>query len=176
MKENMLLKKICSVYANDLHFATLIFPFIHRELEKNTTIRTVLEKDEQENIEKVLENIGLNSDLKEEIRKIDWKGTNINKIRENFKLLEKDVKYNKKIDIVVSGRNIFIQKVNKAIDLWVKNNIELLENKDTEFNIINCFSFEENKKIDNIINTHEYILKTAGLEEIINEEELLKAN
>ena len=176
MKENMLLKKICSVYANDLHFATLIFPFIHRELEKNTTIRTVLEKDEQENIEKVLENIGLNSDLKEEIRKIDWKGTNINKIRENFKLLEKDVKDNKKIDIVVSGRNIFIQKVNKAIDLWVKNNIELLENKDTELNIINCFSFEENKKIDNIINTHEYILKTAGLEEIINEEELLKPN
>ena len=176
MKENMLLKKICSVYANDLHFATLIFPFIHRELEKNTTIRTILEKDEQENIEKVLENIGLNSDLKEEIRKIDWKGTNINKIRENFKLLEKDVKDNKKIDIVVSGRNIFIQKVNKAIDLWVKNNIELLENKDTELNIINCFSFEENKNIDNIMNTHEYILKTAGLEEIIDREELLKAN
>lgn len=176
MKENMLLKKICSVYANDLHFATLIFPFIHRELEKNTTIRTILEKDEQENIEKVLENIGLNSDVKEEIRKIDWKGTNINKIRENFKLLEKDVKDNKKIDIVVSGRNIFIQKVNKAIDLWVKNNIELLENKDTELNIINCFSFEENKNIDNIMNTHEYILKTAGLEEIIDREELLKAN
>ena len=176
MKENMLLKKICSVYANDLHFATLIFPFIHRELEKNTTIRTVLEKDEQGNIEKVLENIGLNSDVKEEIRKIDWQGTNINKIRKNFKLLERDVKDNKKIDIVVSGRNIFIQKVNKAIDLWVKNNIELLENKETELNIINCFSFEENKKIDDIMNTHEYILKTAGLEEIINEEELLKAN
>lgn len=176
MKENMLFKKICSVYANDLHFATLIFPFIHRELEKNTTIRTILEKDEQENIEKVLENVGLNSDVKEEIRKIDWKGTNINKIRENFKLLEKDVKNNKKIDIVVSGRNIFIQKVNKAIDLWVKNNIELLENKDTELNIINCFSFEENKNIDNIMNTHEYILKTAGLEEIMNREELLKAN
>lgn len=176
MKENMLLKKICSVYANDLHFATLIFPFIHRELEKNTTIRTILEKDEQENIEKVLENIGLNSDVKEEIRKIDWQGTNINKIRKNFKLLERDVKDNKKIDIVVSGRNIFIQKVNKAIDLWVKNNIELLENKETELNIINCFSFEENKKIDAIMNTHEYILKTARLEEIINEEELLKAN
>lgn len=176
MKENMLLKKICSVYANDLHFATLIFPFIHRELEKNTTIRTILEKDEQENIEKVLENVGLNSDVKEEIRKIDWKGTNINKIRENFKLLEKDVKDNKKIDIVVSGRNIFIQKVNKAIDLWVKNNIDLLENKDTELNIINCFSFEENKNIDNIMNTHEYILKTAGLEEIMDREELLKAN
>lgn len=176
MKENMLLKKICSVYANDLHFATLIFPFIHRELEKNATIRTILEKDEQENIEKVLENVGLDSEIKEKTRKIDWKSTNIKKIRENFNLLEKDVEDKKKIDIIVSGRNIFIQKVNKAIDLWVKNNIELLGNKNIEFNIINCFSFEENKKIDSIINTHEYILKTSGLEEIVGQEELLKAN
>ena len=176
MKENMLLKKICSVYANDLHFATLIFPFIHRELEKNTTIRTVLEKDEQGNIEKVLENVGLNSDIKEEIRKIDWKETNISKIRENFKLLEEDAKDKKRIDIVISGRNLFIEKVNKAIDLWVKNNMELLDNRNTELNIINCFSFEENKKIENIINTHEYILKTSGLQEIVQVEELLKAN
>lgn len=176
MEKNMLLKKICSVYANDLHFATLILPFIHRELKKNATIRTILEKDEQENIEKVLENIGLNSYTKEEIRKIDWKETNINKIRQSFKLLEKDIKNKKRIDIVISGRNLFIHKVNKAIDLWVKNNIELLDNSKTELNIINCFSFEENKEIENIINTHEYILKTSGLQEIVQEEELLKAN
>ena len=176
MKEKMLLKKICGVYASDLHFATLIIPFIHKELEKNTTIRTILEKEEQENIEKVLKNVGLNSEIKEEIRKIDWNGTNINKIRENFKLLEKDINNKEKIDIIISGRNTFIQKLNKAIDLWVKNNIELLENKNTELNIINCFSFEDNKNIDNIINTHEYILKTVGLEEIIDGEELLKAN
>ena len=68
MKEKMLLKKICSTYASDLHFATMIFPFINRELEMGATIRTVLEKDEQENIEKILKNIGLNSEIKEEIK------------------------------------------------------------------------------------------------------------
>ena len=176
MKENMLLRKICSIYANDLHFATMIFPFIHKEVEQNTTIRTILEKDEQENIEKILENIGLNSQLKEEIRKIDWKGTNINKIRKNFKVLENDIKSSKKIDIIVSGRNIFIQKVNQAIDLWVKNNIETLEKSEIELSIINCFSFEKNKNSENIMDSHEYILKTKGLEEILGEEELLKAN
>lgn len=176
MKENMLLKKICSIYANDLHFATVIFPFIHKEIETDTTIRTILEKDEQENIEKILENIGLNSDIKEDIRKIDWKGTNINKIRNNFKLLEEDIKSKRKIDVIVSGRNIFIGKVNQAIDLWVKNNIEDLEKSGVELNIINCFSFEENKSIDSIMDSHEYILKTAGLEEILGKEELLKAN
>lgn len=176
MKENMLLRKICSIYANDLHFATMIFPFIHKELEKDTIIKTILENDEQKNIEKILENIGLNSQLKEEIRKIDWKGTNINKIRKNFKLLEEDIKTNKTIDIIVSGRNIFIQKVNQAIDLWVKNNIKELENFKTQINIINCFSFDENKSAEQIMDSHEYILKTAGLEEILGKEKLLKAN
>ena len=176
MKENMLLKKTCSIYASDLHFATMLFPFIHKELENNTTIRTILEKDEQENIEKILENIGLNSNIKNEIRKIDWNTTNINKIKDNFTLLEKDIKENKNVDIIVLGRNIFIQKVNKAIDLWVKNNMEMLEKANQILNIINCFSFEENKQIETIMDSHEYILKTAGLEELERKEELLKAN
>ena len=176
MKEKMLLRKICSIYANDLHFATMIFPFIHKELENNTTIRTILEKDEQANIEKIIENVGLNSEIKEEIRRVDWKETNIKKIRNNFKLLEENIKNKKRIDILVSGTNIFIEKVNEAIDLWVRNNIELLEKSEIELNIINCFSFEKNKNLENIIGSHEYILKTNGLEELLGKQELLKAN
>ena len=176
MKENMLLTKICSINANNLHFATVIFPFVRKELEKGTTIKTILENDVRENIEKILENIGLNSNVKEEIRNIDWKGTDINKIRKNFKLLEEDIKNKKRIDIIISGRNVFIQKVNQAIDLWVKNNIAELERTGTQLNIINCYSFYENKNADDIMDSHEYILKTAGLEEILGREKLLKAN
>lgn len=175
MEKRMLLKKICSIYADDLHFATMIFPFIHKEVEKNTTIKTILEKDEEENIEKILKNIGLNSEIKEEIKKIDWKKTNINKIRNNFKLLEENINNKEKIDIIVSGNNEFIGKVNQAIDLWIKNHIENLEKSGIEFNIINCFCFEENKNSDSIIDEHGYILRTSGLEEILGRE-LLKAN
>jgi len=175
MKESMLLKKICSIYANDLHFATMIFPFIHKEIEQNTTIRTILEKNEEENIEKILKNIGLDSEIKEQIKKIDWKNTNINKIRKNFKLLEDDIISKKRIDVIVSGSNIFIEKVNKAIDLWIKNNIEKIEKFGIELKIINCFYFEENKNSNNIIDEHDYILRTSGLEEILGRE-LLKAN
>ena len=92
-----------------------------------------------------------------------------------FKLLEEDIKDKKRIDIIVSGRNIFIEKVNHAIDLWMKNNIENLEKSNIELKIINCFYFEENKNSDNIIDEHDYILRTSGLEEILGRE-LLKAN
>ena len=176
MKENMLLTKTCSIYASDVHFATMIFPFIHNEIKKDTIIRTILEKDEQENIERILENVGLNSEIKKEIKEIDWKNTNISKIRNIFKLLEKDIQNNRKINLIVSVSNIFIEKVNRAVDLWFKNNIEEIEKGESKLNILNCFSFEHNKDIDNIVDSHEYILKTAGIEEIIVEEELLKAN
>lgn len=176
MKENMLLTKTCSIYASDVHFATMIFPFIHNEIKNDTIIRTILEKDEQENIERILENVGLNSEIKKEIKEIDWGDTNISKIRKIFKLLEKDIKNNKKINLIISGSNTFIEKVNRAVDLWFKNNIEEIEKGESKLNILNCFSFEHNKDIDNIVDSHEYILKTAGIEEIIVEEELLKAN
>ncbi len=176
MKENMLLTKTCSIYASDVHFATMIFPFIHNEIKNDTIIRTILEKDEQENIEKILENVGLNSEIKKEIREIDWRDANISKIRNIFKLLEKDIKNNKKINLIISGSNAFIEKVNRAVDLWFKNNMEEIEKGESKLNILNCFSFEQNKNIDNIIDSHEYILKTAGIEEIIVEQQLLKAN
>ena len=66
--------------------------------------------------------------------------------------------------------------MNKAVDLWFKNNIEEIRKGEIEFNIINCFSFEENEEINKILDAHEYILKTSGIEELVTEEELLKAN
>ena len=71
---------------------------------------------------------------------------------------------------------MFIEKVNKAFDLWIKNNMEQIVQNNIELDIINCFSFEENEKLNKILNEHEYILKTSGLEQILGKEELLKAN
>ena len=176
MRERLLLRKTCSIHANDLHFATVIFPYVSKQIKEGATIRTILERNEEENIEKVIKNVGLNSEIKEKIEKIDWKESDITKIRKTFKLLEEEIKLTKKIDIIILGTNIFIEKVNKALDLWVKNNMDKIGINNVELNVINCFSFEENEKIDKILSFHDYILKTSGIEEILGEEELLQAN
>lgn len=176
MKERLLLRKTCSIHANDLHFATVVFPYVSKEIKKGAIVRTILERNEEENIEKVIKNVGLNSDVKEKIKKIDWEESDITKIRKTFKLLEEEIKLNKKINIIVLGKNMFIEKVNKAFDLWIKNNMEQIVQNNIELDIINCFSFEENEKLNKILNEHEYILKTSGLEQILGKEELLKAN
>ena len=174
MKESMLLRKTCSIYASDIHFATVVFPYISKEIENNTTVKTILERNEKENIQKIIENVGLNSEIKEKIKQIDWQESDITKIREIFKLLE-TMRYNKKIDIIVLGSNLFIRKINEAIDLWFKNNMDKVEKEGGQINIVNCFSFEQNKKINDILDSHDYILKTTGIEDLM-EEELLKAN
>jgi len=176
MKEKLVFKKTCSIHASDLHFATVIFPYITKKIEENTTVRTILERNEEENIEKVIKNVGLNSELKEKIRKIDWKESDIIKIRKKFKLLEEDILNKENINIIVLGTNIFIKKVNRAIELWIKNNSKKVQEKEIEINVINCYSIEESKEMNKIINQYDYILKTSGLEEIITAEELLKAN
>ena len=176
MKERLLLRKTCSIHANDLHFATVVFPYVSKEIKKGAIVRTILERNEEENIEKVIKNVGLNSDVKEKIKNIDWEESDITKIRKTFKLLEEEIKLNKKINIIVLGKNMFIEKVNKAFDLWIKNNMEQIVQNNIELDIINCFSFEENEKLNKILNEHEYILKTSGLEQILGKEELLKAN
>jgi len=176
MKERLLLRKTCSIHANDLHFATVVFPYVANEIELGATIKTILERNEKENIEKVIQNVGLNSETKKEIKRINWEESDITKIRKTFKMLEEGIKLNKKVDLIILGSNIFIQKVNKALDLWVKNNMDKLEANNIELNIINCFSFEENEQIYKILDLHDYILKTSGIEELLGEEDLLQAN
>ena len=176
MKEKLLLRKTCSIYASDLHFAAVIFPYVTKEMENGATVKTILERNEKENIEKIIKSSGINSKSKETVKQIDWNESDITKIRGIFKELEENIMTNKKNNIIVLGTNMFIQKVNNAIDLWVKNNMDKIGEKEIELNIINCFSIEENSKLNKIINSHDYILKTSGIEEVLVEEELLKAN
>ncbi len=175
MKNQMLLRKTCGVYASDTHFATMIFPFIRSEVKGKTKILTILEKGETDKIEKILENVGLEERVKREIRNLDWSKTNIKKIRNNFKKLEKNIYKKYDTDVIVLGNKAFIKKVNNAIDLWFNNNVDKIEKSKVKINIINCFSFYENSDIYSVINSHNYILKTKGIIGL-REEKLLKAN
>ena len=43
------------------------------------------------------------------------------------------------IHIIVSGTNLFIDKINKLLDLWAKINLENIQRNNSTINIINCF-------------------------------------
>ena len=176
MSKKILLRKTYSVYASNMHLATMIFPFINNEIEKGAIIKPILEKGISENISKVIKNVGINPDLKKQINNIDWKKTSIEKIKQTLNDIEVLLKESNRIHIIVLGTNEFIDKVNELIDIWAKVNLENVSKKDSVINIINCYSFEDNKDIINISNKHQFLLKTAGIEEILFRNKLKKAN
>ena len=49
MSKKILLRKTYSVYASNMHLATMIFPFINNEIEKGAIIKPILEKGISEN-------------------------------------------------------------------------------------------------------------------------------
>lgn len=176
MSEKILLRKTCSVYASDVHLATMLFPFVNKEMEKGAIVKPILEKNISESIEKIINNVGLDIEIKEKIEKIDWTQTNIEKIKQILKDIEKILNKSKSIHMIVSGTNLFIDKVNKVIDLWAKMNLENIQKSESVINIINCYDFDENEEIDNVIERHEYMLKTTGIEKIYEDNTLKKAN
>ena len=71
MSKKISLRKTYSVYASKIHLATMIFPFVKKELKNGAIIKPILEKDISEDIEQIIRNVAINSKLKEEINNID---------------------------------------------------------------------------------------------------------
>jgi len=176
MSEKILLKKTFSVYASDLHLATMIFPFIDKEIEKGAIIKPILEKDISKSIQKVVKSVGLNSEIKNKIEQLEWKQTNIEKIKQTLNSIENNLNETNIIHVVISGSNYFIEKVNKLMDVWAKANLNIIEKSNAIINLINCYNYEENENINEIMEKHEYILRTSGIEDLYQENELKKAN
>ena len=54
MRETSSTQKVCSFYVSNMHFATMILPFVNRQMEEQTEIVTFFENNFTTNIELVL--------------------------------------------------------------------------------------------------------------------------
>ena len=172
---NMIIKKTCSIYASDLHFITMTLPYINRELENEVQVITILEKSATKNIEKLINNMNLNKETKERILNINWSNTRGTAFKKVISQIEKMIKNDiKKIDILINGNNRYINTANEQIDLFIKNNLKIIEDNKININVINCFEFSKNSDINQILKNHEYVLDTTGEKSIEDEEILYK--
>lgn len=176
---NMVLKKTCSIYASDLHFITMTLPYINREIENGVQVLTLLEKDASGNVKKLINKMNLNFETIEKILDINWKRTRGAEFKEIIGKIETIINSGySNIDILVNGKNRYINIANEKIDLFIKNNLKLIEANNININVINCFEFSSSADINKILKKHEYILDTLGEKPIEEENELIykKAN
>ena len=161
-------KKVCGFYVNDWHLTTMILPYIHKELEKENEIITILQKGIKSNIDEILEKMNLKENLNNKIKQIDWTSTypvKYTKIKSKIKQAnpKSDI-----INILINGNTDFIEIVNSNIIRIIQNTN--LENK---INIINCYNVTEFTNVSEITTNYEYILNTTGIKKT---DEVFKIN
>ena len=122
MKEqNKQMKKVCGFHVNDWHLTTMILPYIHKEIEKENQIITILQNGIKANIEEILQKMNLNEELNKKIKQIDWEKTypvKLDKIKD--KLDNLNVQENN-INILINGDKEFIEAVNDKLEKNIKN-------------------------------------------------------
>lgn len=160
------IEKVCGFYVSNMHFVTMIFPYLREKMKEGASFYTFFENDLESDINKVISGIIGDSIDKKEILKINWKN--------NSDLKDSTIK--KKIDmesksekiILVSGSKQYIDLVNKILEnVLQRNNINC-----NNIKIINCYELEvPNESINEILEKYDKIINTSGeheKEEILN--------
>lgn len=155
------MKKVCGFYVSSVHLVTMILPYIREEINANTKVETFFEYNLNENINKILSNLIINSKDKEKIFDINWKNTKIKKYSILEKNIKREIEKNKKINLIISGSEKYIIRVNCILDKILSKCENKISNNIT---IINCYEVTAfNDNIKEILNSHEYILNTSGI-------------
>jgi len=71
MREKTNVKKVCSFYVSNMHFATMILPWTNKKNEEKTKIITFFENNFTTNIELVLSRLIITEERKKELLNIN---------------------------------------------------------------------------------------------------------
>lgn len=148
------IEKICNFYMSDWHFAVMILPYINNEINSNTQIITIFEKDISPKVKTLVDKLNLKN--KDEILKINWKNSDIKNFIQEIKI---KMKNNDKNILIINGTNSYINRINNRLETEIHNNIF----KNLNIKIIDCYEFEENKdNMNSIIEKYDFMLNTSG--------------
>lgn len=157
------IEKICSFYVNDWHLTTMILPHVNKQIKENVKIITVLENDISKNMEKLLSSMNLKQETQDNILNIKWTSNLKYKYSEMEKYIKNNIGKEEKIEIIVKGTKEYIQIMNKNIIKAVSK-----INHKTNIEIVNCYEVTEFNNISQILDEHDLILNTAGINKIEN--------
>ncbi|NLC88180.1 MAG: hypothetical protein GX682_05345 [Clostridiaceae bacterium] len=146
--------KFCSFYISDWHLVTMLLPYINKKINEQAEIATILEKNIEENIRKLVEKLNLKN--KEKILNLEW-----NKSEERKNIFT-NIEENKEKIIIINGEREFIKRKNEKIKKYLKNH-----KVNQKIKIINCYEIvESNGNVSDILEENDKILNTSGEKEI----------
>ncbi|MFR5683634.1 MAG: hypothetical protein ACLUD1_06165 [Clostridia bacterium] len=164
-EKESLVKRVCSFYVSDWHLATMILPYLNKVIENNEKIKTILEKDIEENIKTLISKLNLKDEKK--LLQINFKQNKILKYKDFVEFMKDEIEKNKEILLFINGRNEYIEIINKNINNWIRKNKKVLIKKNCKIKVLNCYEVTEfNSKMTEILDKHDLILNTSGEKQI----------
>ena len=145
-------QKICTFFVSEYHLLTIILPYINKTINEEKDVVVILENDITKSVKKYLKIVDIYAMQEESILNLNWK-------KENKEVYEKDLSNS---EVFVIGNQKFVKKVNSKLD--VKNTRKILD----------CYYINKLEKINEIPQNYEYILKTYGICEIKNSQNIQK--
>ena len=154
--EQQNIKKLCNFYVSELHLSVMLLPYISKQINEDVEITTIFEKLEKNKFKKVLEKLNVKN--KEEILAINWFNSNENTDEQIKNSIEKSIKNNKKVTIIICGNKKYILENNIRLQKMLNSN-EIKE----DVKIIDCYNIEEiGIDMKEIVKSYDAILNTSG--------------
>ncbi|MBQ9314724.1 MAG: hypothetical protein IJ220_07035 [Clostridia bacterium] len=149
MGENQMIKA-CNFYVSQWHLFAALLPYVRDELKKNNKIIFISQDNLEKGLKQLVAKLNLKFENKNGMNDVLW-------LDENFVLeLKEEIK---PVTIVVQGAVSFIKEINTYIAVKAK---ELYRH----VTIINCYEiYDTNDILYNILDEHDYVFNTAGMNE-----------
>lgn len=141
MRETSSAQKVCSFYVSNMHFATMILPFVNKQMEEKTKIVTFFENNFTTNIELVLSRLTISEEDKKKLLNINWKNTNMLKNLNIEKTLKNGLDKDNNNIIIVNGNEEYINITNENIDRYIEKNHKKIEKN--KIKIINFYEVRD---------------------------------
>lgn len=137
--------KKCGFYVNEWHLTMMILPYVKNKIEEKENVIIVSNENLENNIKTILNKINLKDEIKQELIKISCNVIRIEEISEQI---------NKYDEIIIVGKEEYINKVNKEIEKVVTRE---------KISIVDCYEvLDFNKNIEQILSNHKMLVNTAG--------------
>ena len=98
-----------------------------KQLEKGEKIDTILNKNIKKEMKELVSKLNINDITKAKVLNINWENTEEGDFSYIKDYMEKIIKSNKDIEIIVNGTKKEIDNINKNIEYWLDMNIDKIE-------------------------------------------------
>lgn len=164
MSEVPNIERVCGFCVSSTHLVAMLLPYINKELNSGNDICSFLGFSLKEQVETLLSNVILDEATKHNMLMINWnenKSYKYSKIEKELKSRVGDVK---RLNIIVTGSEKYINSTNENLDKFFNKNSKKIKG---EVTVINCYEVSEfNDNIKNILDIHDKMINTAGIHEI----------